>query len=196
MSFWSSRGCWRRYDMAGLPAAIRRAGLGQDRPLEKHKVPAMYPFSAFAFEGGLSYGVGRGCFVIWENYPVIKPKILRALTRRFSAAMAKHGISGSRSALQRFFDRNVALKKPARGRAKTSRCRSRPPIGYESKACLTPLGWCLSTRPLSAQTWCGSALVVRAMSGVRLTECDDSGYVSTWGITPFGRPSQASHTRD
>ena len=42
------------------------------------------------------------------------------------AAMAKHGISGSRSALQRFFDRTMS-KKPARGRAKTSRCRSRPP---------------------------------------------------------------------
>jgi putative tryptophan/tyrosine transport system substrate-binding protein len=29
----------------------------------RHKVPAMYPFSAFVFEGGLmSYGVGRGLF--------------------------------------------------------------------------------------------------------------------------------------
>jgi ABC-type uncharacterized transport system substrate-binding protein len=29
----------------------------------RHKVPAMYPFSTFAFEGGLmSYGVGRGVF--------------------------------------------------------------------------------------------------------------------------------------
>src|SRR6478752_5597534 len=45
------------------------------------------------------------------------------------AVMAKQGIPGSRSALQRFFDRhNVSFKKkPARGRAKTSRCRSRPP---------------------------------------------------------------------
>jgi len=45
------------------------------------------------------------------------------------AAMAKQGIPGSRSALQRFFDRhNVSFKKkPARGRAETSRCRSRPP---------------------------------------------------------------------
>ncbi len=42
------------------------------------------------------------------------------------AAMAKQGIPGSRSALQRFFDRhNVSFKKkPARGRAET---RSRPP---------------------------------------------------------------------
>jgi hypothetical protein len=41
------------------------------------------------------------------------------------AAMAKQGIS----ALQRFFDRhNVSFKKkPARGRAKASRCRARPP---------------------------------------------------------------------
>jgi transposase len=45
------------------------------------------------------------------------------------AAMAKQGIPGSRSALQRFFDRhNVSFKKkPARGRAKASRCRARPP---------------------------------------------------------------------
>jgi putative tryptophan/tyrosine transport system substrate-binding protein len=29
----------------------------------RHKVPAMYPFSAFAFDGGLmSYGIGRGVF--------------------------------------------------------------------------------------------------------------------------------------
>jgi len=38
-------------------------------------------------------------------------------------------------------------------------------VGYESKACLTPLGWCLSTRPLPAQTWCGSEVVARAGSG-------------------------------
>jgi transposase len=44
-------------------------------------------------------------------------------------ALRKQGIPGSRSALQRFFDRhNVSFKKkPARGRAKTSRRRSRPP---------------------------------------------------------------------
>src|ERR1700730_13296459 len=43
-------------------------------------------------------------------------------------AMAKQGIHGSRSALQRFFDRhNVSFKKnTARGRAKASRRRSRP----------------------------------------------------------------------
>ena len=45
------------------------------------------------------------------------------------AAMAKRGIAGSRSALQRFFDRhNVSFKKKsARGRAKASRRRARPP---------------------------------------------------------------------
>ena len=83
------------------------------------------------------------------------------------AAMAKQGIPSSRSALQRFFDRhNVSFKKkPARGRAETSRRRSPADVGYESKACLTPLGWCLSTRPLPAQTWCGSEAVARAGSG-------------------------------
>ena len=30
---------------------------------------------------------------------------------------------------------------------------------YESKVCLTSLGWCLSTRSLPAQTWCGSEVV-------------------------------------
>jgi putative ABC transport system substrate-binding protein len=36
----------------------------------RHKVPAMYPFSAFVFEGGLmSYGVGRGVFrQVASNY--------------------------------------------------------------------------------------------------------------------------------
>lgn len=45
------------------------------------------------------------------------------------AVMAKQRIPGSRSALQRFFDRhNVSFKKkPACGRAKASRCRSRAP---------------------------------------------------------------------
>src|SRR5271157_1655760 len=49
--------------------------------------------------------------------------------REILAAMAKQSIAGSRSALQRFFDRhNVSFKKkPARGRAKARRCRSRPP---------------------------------------------------------------------
>ena len=45
------------------------------------------------------------------------------------AAMTKRGIAGSRSALHRFFDRhNVSFKKkPARHRAKASRCRSGAP---------------------------------------------------------------------
>jgi transposase len=45
------------------------------------------------------------------------------------AAMAKRRISGSRSALQRFFDRhNVSFKKKsARGGAKASRCRASTP---------------------------------------------------------------------
>ena len=74
------------------------------------------------------------------------------------AVMAKQGIPGSRSALQRFFDRhNVSFKKkPARGRAERGRPLFAADVGYESKACLTLLGWCLSTRPLPAQTWCGS----------------------------------------
>jgi hypothetical protein len=54
--------------------------------------------------------------------------LVEALLRDL-AAMAKRGIAGSRSALQRFFDRhNVSFKKKsARGRAKASRRRARPP---------------------------------------------------------------------
>ena len=84
------------------------------------------------------------------------------------AAMAKQGIPGSRSALQRFFDRhNVSFKKKACTRQSRNEPKSLAPadVGYESKACLTPLGWCLSTRPLPAQTWCGSEVVARAGSG-------------------------------
>src|ERR1700731_4214181 len=56
----------------------------------------------------------------------------------------KGGIAGSRSALQRFFDRhNVSVKKkPARGRAKAILISlAHADAGYESKACLIPPGW-------------------------------------------------------
>jgi len=84
------------------------------------------------------------------------------------AVMAKQGIPGSRSALQRFFDRhNVSFKKKACTRQSKNEPMSLAPadVGDESKACLTPLGWCLSTRPLPAQTWFGSEVVARAGSG-------------------------------
>ena len=83
------------------------------------------------------------------------------------AVMAEQGIPGSRSALQRFFDRhNVSFKKkPARGRAETSRCRRARRRWVREQGMLTLLGWCLSTRPLPAQTWCGSEVVARAGSG-------------------------------
>jgi len=46
-------------------------------------------------------------------------------------------------------------------------------VGYESKACLTPLGWCLSTRPLSARTWCGSEVVGHAGERLVASGADD-----------------------
>ncbi len=83
------------------------------------------------------------------------------------AAMAKQGIPavGALSSVS-LIDTMSALKK-----ACTRQSRNEPmllalaDVGYESKACLTPLGWCLSTRPVSAQTWCGSGVVARAGSG-------------------------------
>ena len=83
------------------------------------------------------------------------------------AAMAKQGIGGSQSALQRFFDRhNVSFKKKVCTRRSKSEPMSLAPAdaGYESKACLIPPGWCLLTRPPLAQTWCGSGAAARAAS--------------------------------
>src|SRR5271166_6147375 len=55
------------------------------------------------------------------------------------AALRKRRIKASRSSLWRFLDR-----------------RAHADVGCESKACLIPPGWCLSMRPRSARTWCGS----------------------------------------
>ena len=44
--------------------------------------------------------------------------------------------------------------------------REHADVGYESKACLIPPGWCLSTRLRSARTWCGSGGGLH--SGVRV----------------------------
>ena len=52
--------------------------------------------------------------------------------------------------------------------------RERAAAGYESKVCLIPPGWCLSTRPPSARTWC--RLRGRAPRGVRVI-----------GTVPLGR---------
>src|SRR6476620_4401992 len=91
------------------------------------------------------------------------------------AVMAKHGIPGSRSALQRFFDRhNVSFKKkPARGRAKTSRCRSRPPT-LETRAlatrrlCINMSGKCSS---LPAPPRSGRSVSDRDRSDSRTAAC-------------------------
>jgi transposase len=78
-------------------------------------------------------------------------------------AMRKRRIAGSRSALSRFFIRHdITFKKkvcaPRSRLDPTSRARG--DAGFESKACLTLRGWCLSTRPLPAPRWCGSTVDV------------------------------------
>ena len=42
---------------------------------------------------------------------------------------------------------------------------ARAGAGSESKACLTPLGWCLSMRLRSAPIWCGSEDGLRGAIG-------------------------------
>jgi transposase len=75
--------------------------------------------------------------------------------------LLKRRIKTSRSALSRFFGRhNITVKKkPARSGA-TAR-PGRGDAGFESKACLIPLGWCLSTRLRSAPIWCVPEAVPR-----------------------------------
>jgi len=77
------------------------------------------------------------------------------------AALRKRRIRSSRSALWRFFDRhNITFKKKVCGR-RNSIARTWPGragVGSESKACLTPPGWCFLMRRQSARTWCGSVV--------------------------------------
>ena len=76
------------------------------------------------------------------------------------AALRKRRIKTSRSSLWRFLDRHdiTLKKKPASWPNGSARMwRERADVGCESKACLIPPGWCLSTRPRSAPTWCGSS---------------------------------------
>src|SRR3954463_7323010 len=75
------------------------------------------------------------------------------------AMLRKRRIKTSRTALWRFLratqhhPQKKACKLPS-GSAQT--WRGRADAGCESKTCLIPLGWCLSMRRRSAQTWCGS----------------------------------------
>ena len=75
------------------------------------------------------------------------------------AELRKRRIKTSRSSLWRFLDRhNITLKKKVCRRPSGSEqmSRERADVGCESKACLIPPTWCLSTRRRSAPTWCGS----------------------------------------
>jgi len=75
------------------------------------------------------------------------------------AALRKRRIRSSRSALWRFFERhNITFKKKAcrqpNGSGRT--WLGHGGVGSETKACLIPPIWSLSTRRPSVPTWCGS----------------------------------------
>jgi hypothetical protein len=109
------------------------------------------------------------------------------------AAMAKQGIPGNRSALQRFFDpHNGALKKVCTRPSKSEPTSLAPvDVGYESKACLTPPGWCLLTRPPPAQTWYGLEAAVSAVSGWSHRSRTDIGKQSP--LSPACATTGSSH---
>jgi len=84
------------------------------------------------------------------------------------AELRKRRIRTSRSSLWRFLNRHgITFKKKACKLLNGSErmWREHADVGSESKVCLIPPGWCLSTRPRSAQTWRGSGGVLRAATG-------------------------------
>jgi transposase len=84
------------------------------------------------------------------------------------AELRKRRIRTSRSSLWRFLDRHgITFKKKACKLLNGSErmWREHADVGSESKVCLIPPGWCLSTRPRSAQTWRGSGGVLRGATG-------------------------------
>jgi transposase len=78
--------------------------------------------------------------------------------RRILAAAVRFGASS--------IDATSASKKTLyaveQKRAEAARQRRR---GCDSRACLTRLGWCSSTKPARIPAWCGYAGAVRAASG-------------------------------
>ena len=84
------------------------------------------------------------------------------------AELRKRRIRTSRSSLWRLLNRHgITFKKKACKLLNGSErmWREHADVGSESKVCLIPPGWCLSTRPRSAQTWRGSGGVLRAATG-------------------------------
>ena len=83
------------------------------------------------------------------------------------AELRKRRIRTSRSSLWRFLDRHgITLKKACKLLNGSERTwREHADVGSESKGCLIRPGWCLSTRPRSAQTWRGSGGVRRRATG-------------------------------
>ena len=83
------------------------------------------------------------------------------------ADLRKRRIRTSRSSLWRFLDRhNITLKKkPASCRRSERTWRERADVGYESKVCLIPPGWCLSTRLPSVPILRGLEGVLRKAPG-------------------------------
>ena len=79
--------------------------------------------------------------------------------------LRRRRIRTSRSSLWRFLDRHgiTFKKKPFKPKNDSEQMSpERADVGSESRACSTPLGWCLSMRLRSAPIWCGSGGALRA----------------------------------
>jgi transposase len=80
-----------------------------------------------------------------------------------AAELRRHRIRTSRSSLSRFFHRHdITVKKSLQAAERDGQMWfGRADVGSESKVCLTPPGWCFSTKPLSPPAWCGSEGALR-----------------------------------
>jgi transposase len=83
------------------------------------------------------------------------------------AELRKRRIRTSRSSLWRFLNRhNITVKKACKlPNGSEQMWREHADVGYESKVCLIPPGWCFSTRLRLAPTWRGSGDVLQGASG-------------------------------
>src|SRR5258708_5402484 len=92
-------------------------------------------------------------------------------SRRETAERFGVSVSSAVKWLPRWHERKSGVPKPRGGRVSPlaefgeEMGRETADVGAESKACLLPPGWCLPTRPRSAQTWRGSGGVLRAATG-------------------------------
>ena len=80
------------------------------------------------------------------------------------AELRRRRIRTSRSALSRFFHRHDFTFKKKACKPPSENEQTSPEhadVGSESKGCLTPPGWCFSTKLRSLPAWCGSEGALR-----------------------------------